>query len=161
MLSAVGELVTGNVWYLIYWSILLVVYVRYGLPLSRRLAILHRVAPQRWIEDGKAKSFFLRGFMELVDSIVVLCYLSVIFLFLFFSIGTFIDGTGYGIGAFEETQFDGQNPTLTVLFYLSGAAIVGKVGWDIVRFIDEKLTEELEAYDLYKPITKFLFGEEE
>ena len=161
MLSAVGEFVTGNVWDLIYWSILSVVYVRYGIPLSRRLAIFYRIAPQRWIDDGKARFFLLRGFMQLLDSIVLLFYITIIFLFLFFSIQTFIDGTGYGIGAFEESQFDGQNPTLTVLFYLSGAAIVGKVGWDIVRFIDEKLTEELEAYDLYKPITKFLFGEEE
>lgn len=161
MLSAIGELVSENVWDLIYWSILSVVYVRYGLPLSRRLAILYRVAPQRWVDDEKVRFFLLRGFMQLIDSIVVLCYLTIIFLFLFFSIQTFIDGTGYGIGAFADSQFDGQNPTLTVLFYLSGAAIVGKVGWDIVRFIDQKLTEELEAYDLYKPLTNYLFGEEE
>ena len=134
MLSAVGEFVTGNVWDLIYWSILTVVCVRYGIPLSRRLAIFYRIAPQRWIDDGKARFFRLRGFMQLLDSIVLLFYITIIFLFLFFSIQTFIDGTGYGIGAFELTIRWAKPYAYRIVLHL-WAAIVGKVGWDIVSLL--------------------------
>ena len=98
----------------------------------------------------------------MIDGVIMVFFLLTIYTFIASSIFVFMLGTGYGIGVYDESILsDFPLPFVTILLYISGLSLLGKLGYDVVMHVDKYLVTELDKYDLYNKIFASKLDEEE
>ena len=161
MIDTISNLISDYILLFIFVLIYFIVALRY-LPVLRRVALFHRLIPQVVVDSRRLPHKLLMWIITMIDGYIMLFFLLTIFTFIASSIFVFMIGTGYGIGVYDESILsDFPLPIVTILLYISGLSLLGKLGYDVVMYVDKYLATELDKYDLYEKIFTSKLDEEE